>query len=346
MDESGGKIAISADDIAIDSAMRADVIEGVLSKLHAHYIFPVVAQEILAAIHLRQDNGEYDALATAAALRDALIAHMQEASRDKHLQVRYEVAPRPLGASDNTFDDPAFLEHMRLTSVIRNYGFERVEWLRGNIGYLDLRFFAPPEWSGCGDTAVAAMTFLANTSALIVDLRRNGGAAGMVDLLCSYVLPAVPERPVHLIDFHYSNRLEQHWTLPHVPGPRYEDKPVYLLIGERTTSAAEAFAYTLQALGRATLMGETTAGAGNLVGHYQIDAHFSVFISNGRVVVPSTGGNWEGVGVQPDLAVPPDDALRTAHIAALRKVHETIGDAPTGKAMMDEAHAALTELEE
>jgi C-terminal processing protease CtpA/Prc len=106
----------------------------------------------------------------------------------------------------------------------------------------------------------------------------------MVDLLCSYLLPATAERPIHLYDFSApsEDRLEQHWTLPHVPSARYLDRPVYLLTSQHTISAPELFAYTLQALQRAVVVGETTAGAANRIGKYQINEHFSVVIPIGH----------------------------------------------------------------
>jgi hypothetical protein len=338
---------MNTQDLTIDAAMRADVINGTISNLDAHYVFPAIAQEVVTAIRQRQDNGEYDDLATATALRDVLTAHMQEVSRDKHLQVRYHAEPQPFGVDRNMFDDPQFLERLHQNMRRDNFGFARCERQRGNIGYLDLRSFAPPEWDDCGQVAAAAMTFLVHTSALIIDVRRNGGgAAGMVDLLCSYLLPATPERPVHLYDFYArdGDRLEQHWTLPHVPGRRYLSKPVYVLTSGRTVSAAESFADTLQTMRRATLVGELTAGAGNPVGLYRINAHFSIFVSNGRAINAVTGGNWEGVGVTPDILVPQEDALRTAHIAALRKLRETPSTDPD-RELQEEMRVMLGELE-
>jgi C-terminal processing protease CtpA/Prc len=94
-------------------------------------------------------------------------------------------------------------------------------------------------------------------------------------------------------------------------------------------------------------VGETTAGASNLVGLYRIDAQFAVFISHGRVVVPSTGGNWEGTGVHPDLAVPQGNALQTAHVAALKRVLE-IADVATpdlARVVREEVRQGLAELE-
>ncbi len=42
----------------------------------------------------------------------------------------------------------------------------------------------------------------------------------------------------------------------------------------------------------------------------------SVFIPNGRAINPITGTNWEGSGVEPDLAVPAENALERALSAA------------------------------
>ena len=333
------------DDLVIDAGRRASVIDGALANLLEHYLSPQTAEDTVAAIRRRRDAGAYDGLTTATALRDALNTDLLDASKDKHVQVRYHVRPQPVPQTDNILDDPAVLERMRLASVTHNYGFARVERLSGNVGYLDLRFFAPLEWSGCGDIAAAAMTFVSRTSALIIDVRKNGGGGqGLINFLASYFLPAVPEHPIHLCDYYYGARLEQQWTIPHVPGPRYQTKPLYILTSACTISAAEEFAYVLQALRRATIVGDTTAGAANLVGEYHIDARFSIFVSNGRVVIPRTGGNWEGTGVAPDIVAPERDAAKVAHSAALERILAT-EDASFPSALTDEARAALIALQ-
>ena len=54
---------------------------------------------------------------------------------------------------------------------------------------------------------------------------------------------------------------------------------------------------------------------------HKIGAHFSLFVPSGRSVNPTTGGNWEGVGVQPDVALPADDdALRVALLRLLEQI--------------------------
>ena len=116
-----------------------------------------------------------------------------------------------------------------------NYGFREIKILAGNIGYLDLRGFMAAELAG--ETAVAAMGFLAHADAVIVDLRHNGGGSpSMIQLLSSYFFG----RRTHLNSFFWRGKeqIDQTWTLPHVPGTVRPDVPLYVLTSARTFSAA------------------------------------------------------------------------------------------------------------
>ena len=55
---------------------------------------------------------------------------------------------------------------------LENYGFQKVEILEDNVGYVDFRYFASPFVAG--DRVVAVMSFLQYTDAIIFDLRKNG----------------------------------------------------------------------------------------------------------------------------------------------------------------------------
>src|SRR5262249_36873668 len=114
-------------------------------------------------------------------------------------------------------------------------------------------------------------------------------------------------------------RVEQWWTLPHISGKRYLDKDIYVLTSKRTFSAAEEFTYNLQALKRAIIVGETTGGGAHPGGVQMVNDHFAVWVPSGRALNPITKTNWEGTGVKPDMEVPAELALKTAHLAALKK---------------------------
>ena len=164
----------------VDPATRRAVIAGALSKIREHYVFPTTAEKIAASIQQRVHDGEYDTITTAEMLTQQLTLHLQEISQDKHLRLFYTPEELP---DRNEHERPA-PKWWDESWPFQNFGFEKVERLPGNIGYLDFRAFYPPEFAG--DVTIAAMNFLAHTSALIIDLRKNGGGdPALVDLICS-----------------------------------------------------------------------------------------------------------------------------------------------------------------
>jgi C-terminal processing protease CtpA/Prc len=311
-------------DLTVDDDTRSEVIEGVLKNLKEYYVFPEVAAKIEKSIRERVQGKEYDRMTSSIELARVLTAHLQEISHDKHLAVNYSYESLPLASQDQK-PDPKERERFHSLLKSRNFWFEKVERLGGNIGYLELKGFSPPEFGG--ETAVAAMNFLANTDALIIDLRQNGGGnANMVVLISSYLFDSEPMQ-LSSIYWRPTNETQQRWTLTYVPGKRYgKQKDVYVLISKQTFSAAEEFAYNLQNLKRATIIGETSGGGAHPGESRRINEHFSVGVPSGRAVNPISGTNWEGVGVKPDIEVPADQALKTACLAALKEALEKSTD--------------------
>src|SRR4029079_19671727 len=113
------------------------------------------------------------------------------------------------------------------------------------------------------------------------------------------------------------NSTRQFWTYPDISGTRYPQKTVYVMTSKDTFSGAEEFAYDVQNLKRATIVGEVTGGGANPGGPEKVHPHFMVNVPRGRAVSPVTRTNWEGTGVTPDVTVPADKALDTAYLAAL-----------------------------
>jgi C-terminal processing protease CtpA/Prc len=131
-----------------------------------------------------------------------------------------------------------------------------------------------------------------------------------------------------LNDLHWreGNRVEEFWTKPNGISPRYEGKDIYVLTSGRTFSGAEEFSYNLKNLKRATIVGETTGGGANPGDGFRINAHFGMFVPTGYARSPITKTNWEGTGVKPDVDVPKEQALKTAHLMALKKAQAKATD--------------------
>jgi C-terminal processing protease CtpA/Prc len=150
----------------------------------------------------------------------------------------------------------------------------------------------------------------------------------------------VREEPLHLLDIcaRGGALLQQTWTSGYLPIPRYEN-PLFVLTSSHTFSALEELAYDLQAMGRATVVGERTRGAANPVALIQVHPQIAVRVPTQCVRNALTGANWEGSGVEPDVPSEADGALSEAHRRAAELVVQRLGPTPP------DTHAALhTEL--
>jgi retinol-binding protein 3 len=309
--------AVPADkSLALDAAARKSAIHSILARIEELYVFPDVAEKMVRAVREKDMRKEYDSLDTGDKLAAKLTEDLQSVSKDKHIRVHYSAQAQPAPPTGEAQPKPDFDLMRRMLERI-NFGVPKVEVMAGNIGYVRIDLLAPPEFAG--DTYSSAMNAVAHTNALIVDLRNCGGAISphAIPMLTGYFF----KEPVHLIDMKWGRDglPVQSWSTPYVPGKRYLDKPVYVLISRRTFSGAEELAYDLQNLKRATIVGETSGGGANPGGVMRANDHFSVFVPTGRVTSPVTGTNWEGIGVQPDVKTTEPEALARAHRLALEK---------------------------
>ena len=329
--------------LAAEQLSGREIVTKALELLRANYVFPEQAGQAATAIEARLEAGEYDDL-DEITLTERLTRDLQEITGDRHLRVVLGGGPGPrrerIGEPEEPKDHEARRLAMRRMGRLDNFGIRQVERLDGNVGYLDVRRVAVP--ANAGPAIGAAMELVAGTYALIIDLRHNhGGAPEGVVFWCSYLLD---ERPTHLNDIFHADTGEtrQFWALPYVPGTRYLDRPVFVLTSGRTFSGGEDFAYTLQALGRATVVGETTGGGAHPTRGFPISAAVHIGIPFARSVNPVTGTNWQGTGVVPDVAVAAEQAYDVAYARALEKVL-TMDDVPPPIA--DDAREALAGLQ-
>jgi hypothetical protein len=281
-------------------------VERIGTLLIEKYVFEDVAKQCAAHIGKRLVDGAFNSLNDVPQFAEALTKELQSISHDKHMRVR----PAPTRSTRDQAPNP-FLDNFldQQSMARRNFGVARAEILDGNIGLLDIRGFPPTEVSRA--TVAAALKVLENVDALIVDVRKNGG--GNPDLIryyCSHFFP--PKTHLNSLYWRQGNRTEEFWTLESVEGKRRSDLPVFILTSSRTFSGGEEFAYNFKTRKRATLIGETTGGGANPGGMFPVNEALAIFVPTGRAINPVTKTNWEGVGVEPDIATKADDALETA----------------------------------
>lgn len=247
-------------------------------------------------------------------LAEAITAAVRSVYDDRHITVQY--SSEPLASSPPAEDPDQVAQFLRRT----NFGFKEARILRGNIGYLHIETLA--DFPAGKVAADAALAFIANSDALILDLRRSqGGSPEMV----AYIVSHFVDRPNFLLtrfDFRDGRTREHRMHKIEGPASYGNERPIFVVIGPQTPSASEELAYDLKAFGRATIVGEKSLGAANPGAFVRINDHFSGFVPTGRAVSGITGGNWEGAGVLPDIAIPSPDAGIAAYRLALLKIAE------------------------
>jgi len=315
----------------VDAKKQAEIIDSVSAALNEVYVFPDVAAKMADYLRRRYKDKAYKDLTDVREFTAALTEDLREISKDLHLRVGFvpDDEIEFFLDRDSLSDEDA--ERIRQEELRRqrysNFNFEKVERMSGNVGYLKFNSFAEAEYAGA--TAVAALNFLANCDALIIDLRDNGGGnPSMIQLITSYFF----EEPVHLNSFYIRTQdsIQQFWTQSFVQGPRMTDVELYVLTSSYTFSGAEEFTYNLKNLDRATIVGETTGGGAHPVNR-RLFANLNVAMSLpfGRAINPVTGTNWEGTGVEPHMQVPRDEALDVAYVEALKKLRDKTEDQET-----------------
>jgi retinol-binding protein 3 len=338
---------------SLDNATRTEVVEAAAKALEERYIFADVARAMAKELRAQNAAHAYDTLTSRTAFSKQLTADLYAIAHDKHIHVGSEdmrpggpgepgsggpggpggprPGPRPGGPGPGLREPEGPPPSARVTEFKR---------LPGNVGYLRVDQMLPADSDNMNiDTAMAS---LVNSNALIIDLRHNGGGdPRMVADLCTYLFPAGAK--IHLSDFvgRDDPTPRSSYTLPSVPGKTFAGD-VYILTSHFTFSGGEEMSYDLQALKRATIVGETTGGGANPGGPVPLPGNFSIFVPTGRPINPITKTNWEGVGVQPDVVVPPDKALEKAELLELKKLQAGKTISETDRREID---ATLADLE-
>jgi C-terminal processing protease CtpA/Prc len=189
-----------------------------------------------------------------------------------------------------------------------NGGFVEVKLLEHNIGYIKwIRGVADDE---AFEKIASAFTFLKGCEYLIIDVTHNPGGDGRSNGFINQ----------HLFQYNdYQNLLlkkckgESDWHQSEVPynyspAPKFFEIPLYIIVSKNTGSSAEYFAFISQEMQRATILGETTAGAGNPVTMKSFDDFFA-YIPICEIKT-TEGKSIEGKGVIPDVKLSSTDWVK------------------------------------
>jgi hypothetical protein len=320
--------------------IHANIIKQLSRLLSASYVIPEIGELICKHLDQKLAEGVFDDLLEGTIFALGVTMEMQDISRDEHLWLKWHPEPLPEGRT-SLWENDDWQERKRKQAAEENGGFEEIKKLPGNVGYLNIHSFHKPEWAR--ETVEIAMRSLEGVGALIFDLRKcSGGVPNTVNLVCSYLFGG--GEPVHLDSIYWRDEdfTQQVWTIPDLPGPRFIKEPVYVLVSRTTFSGGEAFAYNLQAQGRATIIGDVTDGGAHLSGSTRIGTHFEASIPIGRSINPVTNENWQDIGVIPDIQLPSDRAFTGAYAFALREI---INNSENGDPLIvEEAQETLKNL--
>ncbi len=293
------------------------IIDSVAVIVQRYYIKPEIGEQIVNRIRTKHKNGHYDNITNPQILNDSLREDLRAINGDLHMNMIYR-SPREV-TTNNT-------EAIQVneTGLWTNYGLSEIKVLDGNIGYLKIKHFTQHQYlEDIKPVIKSAIESLKNTDALLIDVRNNGG--GFEDMVAYYISYFFDSKTqIHLSD--YRCTLHNHTygisTDPNVLGTKLPKTKLYVLVNANTGSAAESFAYMLKHLGRATIIGETTIGAGNGASQHKINDRFSVQVSSEETINAVTKTSFEKVGVIPHIQTTSAQAFNKGYKLALEYAKE------------------------
>lgn len=277
-----------------------DIIKDIQKLMLENYIFLDKAKETNLHLDKLMYVNYFDSYKNPKDFAKALSVQMQKITKDKHLNVAPPRPPRaPQGNSDFTS------RHLTNLMRFRSGGFKKIEVLEGNVAYVELKGFRREDIPKVDDV----MNYLSTADAIIIDLRENGGGSSLGLYWSSYFLNE--DTP---LTSNYERRTDTKvaFKTVAVKGNKRLDMPIFILTSSYTFSAAEAFAYDLQSIKRATVIGETTGGGAHPVDFIRLPKNYALIVPYAESINPITKTNWEGVGVIPDVKIHKEKALNKA----------------------------------
>jgi len=268
--------------IASGKTLANETVLEVAKIIEETYVLPEIAKKTALKLRSKVKAGDYKQLANdTKELAKALSKDMVEISNDQHMFIEFLGSKEEQKKQEQGFED-WWMD--RAPSV--NFGVTKVEILQGNIGYLKYTSFYPIEMAT--PALQAAMTMLKNTNGLILDLRRNGGGEeSTAGALMATFLPEASEHPFYI---EYRNKKITEELPKKLAWGRYDDaKKLVILVNDKSFSASEAVAFSLQEVGRATIVGKKSIGGAHMLDFNMISNGFSVGIPDRRPIGKNQG---------------------------------------------------------
>ncbi len=302
---------------------KLSIIQKAVSLLHENYVFPERVERIGKNILSKFNSGGYAASSTSEDFLSALNHDLEKESGDTHVNISFgpervqQIIEEKKNEGKTIPLTKEWLERLRY----ENYRLRKVERLDGNIGYFWFLNFA--DLQAAKESIVGAMNFISNSNAIILDLRENGGGSSETLLfMLSYFLPD----GLKIGDFHYrkNNRIEEIKIPSDLAIKKIPDSvPLYLLVSNKTSSAAEGMASVLQSCKRAVVVGETTKGEGNPGELFVINDMLYIMIPTAiSKSTVSEKESVEGVGVTPDIIIAPEKSFDKAMLEICRTLSQ------------------------
>ena len=301
----GASYACSAQGNAEDTINIRQLIDSLQAQLNKHYVFPEKAKDVSIHLYAQLQKKAYTPyLTNLPKLAAQIEKDIKQIHNDPHLEIGYD--PNFVPAVNNKPTEQETKQAKKFWKE-QNYSFRKVEILPGNIGYFPFNGFAD-DVEGAKVTIYSALRFLANTQAIIIDLRENhGGSPEMVSQIESYFF----KEKTHMNDI--INRGASDTAIFYADPAKADSlnlaMPVYILTSNNTFSAAEDFSYGMQQAKRATIVGEITGGGAHPQMPFPIGQGFVASIPFARSYNPVTKTDWEGTGVIPDVKVSAEEAF-------------------------------------
>jgi C-terminal processing protease CtpA/Prc len=249
-----------------------------------------------------------------------LVADMHSATGDKQLQLKNKseagsdwIHP----ALTIKIADGAEMDDQQKKIILKmiNYGLINPHVLEGNIGCLGILEFLSPEIApDVYKTIDKTMQSFQECTAMILDLSfcDRGGNPEVMMYLASYFLDGEESQPLYVSFNRENKKIAELRTRTDITGKRMPNIPLYILVSSKTFSTGEMFAYGLQKIGRAKIVGETSAGAAHCTDTIDIGHGIMMVLPVNRLSHVKTKTNWQGTGVIPDMTVKADQALDVA----------------------------------